>query len=230
MKGMAMGGADGAGSHHGMTMGHLGGSQGAVDLLPEWLGIVGAVVFLLIAGAHLGHLAMSGGERRRWHVFHVAMALGMASMYAPARFDPFPFSAGAWQLVFAGLALVVGLRWLAGVTGVAAGNPLWLLTAIDLGAMAYMWSTDAFVPTLTWVLVGYLVLEAALWVANAYRQVDGATPLIHWSAMTPTSGGAAVVVSTARSGTLIGSLDISVSMTAMAIGMAYMLAAMQLMT
>ncbi|HVW47659.1 MAG TPA: hypothetical protein VHA76_11435, partial [Solirubrobacterales bacterium] len=85
-----------------------------------------------------------------------------------------------------------------------------------------------FVPALTWVLVAYLLLEACLWVANAYRQVDGGSPLIRWSAMRPAPEGAALAISTTRSGALIGSLDISVSMTAMTIGMAYMLAAMQL--
>lgn len=225
-----MGGAGGAGSHHGMAMGHLGSVGATPDLLPDWLGIIGAVIFLLVAGAHLGHLAMTSGERRRWHVLHVAMALGMASMYAPARVDPLPFAAEVWQLAFVALALAAGTRWLCGLAGLASNNPLWLLTAIDLGAMAYMWTESDFVPALTWALVAYLVLEACLWVANAYRQIDGGPPLIHWSMMRPAPEGAALAVSTARSGALIGSLDISVSMTAMTIGMAYMLAAMQLMS
>ncbi|HVW45701.1 MAG TPA: DUF5134 domain-containing protein, partial [Solirubrobacterales bacterium] len=189
MEGMSMGGAGGAGSYHGMAMGHLGGSGATPDLLPEWLGILAAVIFLLVAGAHLGHLAMTSGERRRWHVLHVAMALGMASMYAPARVDPFPFSAEAWQLVFVGLALAAGTRWLGGLAGLGSNNPLWLLTTVDLGVMAYMWTESDFVPALTWVLVAYLLLEACLWVANAYRQVDGGSPLIRWSAMRPAPEG-----------------------------------------
>jgi hypothetical protein len=217
-----------AGARHGMAMGHPGGSSG-LDLLPGWLGIVGAVAFLVIAAAHLAHLAMTGGERRRWHVLHVAMALGMASMYAPARLDPLSIPAATWQLGFVALALAVGLRWACGLAGLAANDPLWLLTAIDLGAMAYMWSPGAPVPALSWALVAYLLGEAGLWVANGYRQVDGGAPLIRWSAMSPAPEGPALAVASPRSGTLVGSLDISVSMAAMAIGMAYMLAAMALM-
>jgi hypothetical protein len=214
MRGMPMGG--------GMA-GPAGGSH-TVNLLPGWLGVAGAAMFLLIAAAHLGHLRMTVGERRPWHVLHVLMALGMAAMYAPAAADPFAIGADLWQLLFATAASLAALRWLAGLAGVATANPLWLLTAIDLGAMVYMWSAGTPTPALTWALVAYLSVEAALWVANTLRVLDRGTPLITWRALNPTPEGAAIPAATTD--TLIGTLDISVSMTAMAIGMAYMLAAM----
>ncbi len=227
MQGMSMGGGGAPGQ--GMTMGHAGGAQGALDLLPEWLGIVGVVIFILIAGSHLRHLAMASGERRWWHVCHVLMAIGMAFMYLPEGIYSPGIPAELWQLLFATVALAAGLRVLAGVAGRVAGNPLWLLTAIELGAMVYMWSSGPLLPVLSWVLVAYLVVEGALWGANAYRAVDGERPLIGWTALVPTTGSGSILVSGVATESLIGGLDISVSMAAMALGMAYMLAAMQLM-
>lgn len=226
MGGMPMGGGAGASSH--AALGHA--AAAGPNLLPEWLLIGGAVMFLLIAGAHLGHLAMTSGERRAWHVLHVLMALGMAIMYAPPTVNPFAIDAGVWQLLFACAGAAVAVRWLAGAGGIAPGNPLWLLAAIDLGAMVYMWSPGTFLPALTWTLVAYLVLEGALWVASAYRLLDAGTPLIRWGGLTPSADGAALVVAGAKADSLVGGLDISVSMTAMATGMAYMLVAMQLMS
>jgi hypothetical protein len=209
----------------------MASTHASANLLPEWLGILGAVMFLLIAGAHLGHLAMTHGERRHWHVLHVGMAIGMAFMYAPARIDPFAIQAEFWQFLFASAAALAALRWFAGYLGAAADNPLWLLTAIDLGAMVYMWSPGSFVGAMTWTLVAYLTVEAGLWVLNAYRVIDRGTPLIRWHALTPAPAAGAPLATTAvATDSLIGGLDISVSMTAMAVGMAYMLAVMQLMS
>jgi hypothetical protein len=230
MQGMSMGGDAGSGSY-GMSMGHMaGGAHATVNLLPEWLGIVGVVMFLLIAGSHFGHLLMVSGERRLWHVLHALMAIGMAIMFVPPGFDPGLASSGFWQLLFAGAATAAGLRWLIDVTGGRAANPLWLLSAIELGTMVYMWSSGSFVPGATGALVTYLVVDAGLWVANAYRVVDGGSPLIGWGAMTPaTDGDGAIIIAGSASESLMGGLDISVSMTAMALGMAYMLVAMQVM-
>lgn len=219
----------GAGSSQGMAMGHAVGTHASLNLLPEWLGIVGVVMFILVAGSHLRHLVMASGERRWWHVCHVLMAIGMAFMYVPATIYSQGIPTQFWQLLFATVAFAAGLRVLAGVAGKASDNPLWLLTAIELGAMVYMWSSGSFLPALTWVLVAYLVVEAALWGANTYRAVDGDTPLIGWTALAPTTDTGAIFVPGTATESLIGGLDISVSMTAMALGMAYMLAAMQLM-
>jgi hypothetical protein len=214
---------------NGMSMGHAAGGN-ALNLLPEWLGIVGVAVFLLIAGSHLLHLLSSSGERRWWHVTHVSMAIGMASMYLPAALDPFAISSLFWQFLFAAVAAAVGLRVVAGFAGRASDNPLWALTAIELGTMVYMWSSGSLLPAVTWALIAYLVLEASLWAVNAYRAIDGDAPLFRWTALAPATEGGPVLVAGVATESLIGGLDISVSMTAMALGMAYMLAALQLMT
>jgi uncharacterized protein DUF5134 len=238
--GSSMGGGGGGAPrvHHGgamhpavgMAMGHAGaGAHAALNLLPEWLGITGVVLFLLVAGSHARHVAMTSGERRPWHVCHVLMAVGMAFMYLPATLAPHEIPPLFWQSLFAVAAIAAGMRGLAGLTGRASNNPLWLLTGIDLGAMVYMWSTASFVPALTWLLVAYLLVEGGLWAANGYRVIDGGTPLISWGALAPATGGGVVFVAESTEGSLMSGLDISVSMTTMALGMAYMFAAMQLM-
>jgi Domain of unknown function (DUF5134) len=213
-----------------MAMGHAAAPHDTLNLLPEWLGIAGVAMFLLIAASHLLHLVTSSGERRWWHVSHVSMAIGMAFMYLPAPLDPVTISVQFWQFLFSAMAVLVGLRVVAGLAGRAPDNPLWALTAIELGTMVYMWSSGSLLAAVSWALVAYLAVEASLWAVNAYRAIDGDAPLFRWSALTPATDGGTVLVMGGATQSLIGGLDISVSMTAMALGMAYMLAAMQLMT
>jgi hypothetical protein len=233
MPGMSMGGLSSGASHHGqhpapgMALAHSGAGHGAVNLLPEWLGIVGVAIFLLIAISHLRHLAMTSGERAPWHACHVLMALGMMFMYAPAAIDAPAVPAAFWRIVFAATGGVVALWALGGAR--RAPNLIWLLTAVDLGAMVYMWSPGAFTASLTWVLVTYLVAEAGLWAIDAYRRGDGGTPIIGLTMASAGADGGAVAVG-ALPAALLGDLDISASMIGMTLGMAYMFAAMQLMT
>jgi Domain of unknown function (DUF5134) len=235
MPGMSMGSSSSGGSRHvsvhssmpGMVMGHTGGGHGVLNLLPEWLGIVGVAVFLLIALSHLRHLAMTSGERTPWHACHVLMAVGMAFMYAPAAIHPPAVPMTFWRTVFAVTGVVAAL-WALGGSG-RAPNLIWLLTAIDLGAMVYMWSPGSFTASLTWVLVAYLTGEAALWAVDAYRRIDGSTPIIGLR-MAPAGYETGTVTLAAAPASLLGDMDISASMIGMTLGMAYMFAAMQLMT
>jgi hypothetical protein len=213
----------------GMSMGHTAVAHQTLNLLPDWIGVLGTAMFILIAGSHLLHLMRTSGERRWWHVTHVLMAIGMAFMYVPSTLDPITISSRFWQGLFAVVAALVALRVVAGLSGRTSANPLWALTGVELGTMVYMWSSGSFVPALTWTLVAYLVVEAGLWGVNAYRAVDGDAPLFGWRALAPAADGGAVIVAGTGTQSLIGGLDISVSMTAMGLGMAYMLAAMQLM-
>lgn len=224
MPGMSMGSGAShpSGAMHGMTMGAP--VHGTVSLLPEWVGIVGVIVFALVAVSHLRHLAMTSGERVPWHACHVLMAVGMIFMYAPAALGLPNVPMTFWRVVFASAAVVAALWALGG--GRRAPNLIWLLTAADLGVMAYMWSPGALAAGLTWVLVAYLAVEAGLWAVEAYRRVDGGASIVGWQV---TSGeSAAVAMSAATRTPLLGEMNISVSMIAMTIGMAYMLAAMQL--
>jgi Domain of unknown function (DUF5134) len=187
-------------------------------------------MFVVVAASHLSHLIMTAGERRSWHACHVLMATGMAFMYASASVSAVGVPTTFWKLVFA----------TRGRTGRALGSghdkppsSIWLLTSIDLGAMFYMWSAHTFVAPLSWPLVAYFVLAAAMWALDAYRQLDNGTAGVSWRLLPQESASGALTVPVrivaTPSRSLIGELDIGVSMFAMAIGMAYMLAVMQTM-
>jgi Domain of unknown function (DUF5134) len=235
MPGMSMGSSSSDGSPHAsahsampaMVMGHAGGGHGIVNLLPEWLGIVGVAVFVLIAISHLRHLAMTSGERGPWHACHVLMAVGMAFMYAPAAIHPPAVPSVFWRAVFSIVGVVAALWALGGSR--RAPNLIWLLTAVDLGAMVYMWSPGSLVAPLTWILIAYLTAEAGLWAIDAYRRIDGGAPIIGLT-VAPAGYETGTVVLRAAPAALLGDLDISASMIGMTLGMAYMFVAMQLMT
>jgi hypothetical protein len=210
-------------------MGGSASNMKMAGLVPEWLGIGGTAVFLVIACAHLLHMARTDGQRRPWHGCHVLIAVGMAFMYAPPTLDHLGVPAAFWRLIFASAGSLAALWALGGIGRVPV--LLWFLTSIELGAMMYMWSPHSQVAPLTWLLVAYFVIQAGMWALDAYRRLDGASPIISWDVMSAPRG-AAVTVSGAgfASQSLIGDLDIGVSMIAMALGMAYMFAAMVLMT
>ena len=208
-----------------MTMSTSRGSSAMPVLVPEWLGIVGAAIFVMIAASHLRHLVTADGQRRPWHACHVLIAVGMAFMYAPAAIDPFGIPAGFWQLVFA-VACVLAALWSMGGAQ-RAPTLMWLLTAVDLGAMACMWTPNVSA-SLCWALVVYLGAQASLWALDAYRRVDGAAPVINFSALSAGPAGMSLPIAATRAESLLGDLDISVSMVLMSVGMAWMFAAMQL--
>jgi hypothetical protein len=208
-----------------MTMSTGRGGSGTPALVPEWLGIVGAAIFVVIAVSHLRHLVRAVGQRRPWHACHVLIAVGMVFMYAPSAIDPIGVPARFWQIVFA-VACVLAALW--AMSG-AQRTPtvMWLLTAVDLGAMVCMWTTNLS-PSLRWTLFVYLSGQASLWAVDAYRRVDGAAPVINFSALSAAPAGSSISLAGARVESLLGDLDISVSMVLMSVGMAWMFAAMQL--
>jgi hypothetical protein len=205
-----------------MTMSTSRGSSAMPGLLPEWLGIAGAAIFVMIAASHLRHLVTADGQRRPWHACHVLIAVGMAFMYAPAAIDPFGIPAGFWQVVFA-VACVLAALWSMGGAQ-RAPTLMWLLTAVDLGAMACMWTPNVSA-SLCWAFVVYLGVQASLWALDAYRRVDGAAPVINFSALSAAPAGMSLPIAATRAESLVGDLDISVSMVLMSIGMAWMFAA-----
>jgi Domain of unknown function (DUF5134) len=226
--GMSMsGGASSMGGGHtsmsigGMTM---GAGHGATNILPDWLAILWTLVFIVIVVIHGRHVLESRGQRQIWHSGHVLMALGMAFMFAPASIDHFNIPSGFWQLAFANGAIAILAWMLAQALSGRAINVLWLTMAIDLGAMAYMWSPNGFQAPLTWMLVAYFAVQSLLWVTNRMREVDHKALLGGSYSVTP---GGAVAISAAEP--LICFRDLRVSMFAMTLGMAYMFAAMQLL-
>jgi hypothetical protein len=219
-----------------MSMSHGGGhstaiggmsmsaAHGTTNILPEWLAVIWTLVFIAIIVIHTRHVLDSDdGQRRIWHSGHVLMAFGMAFMFAPASIDHFNIPAGFWQLAFANGAIAVLLWMLAQALSGRAINVLWLVMAIDLGAMSYMWSPSGFQAPLTWLLVAYFFAQSLLWVTDKMRDVDHRTLLKGSFAVSP--GG---TVTMAAAEPLVCFRDLRASMFAMTLGMAYMFAAMQL--
>lgn len=195
---------------------------GGTDILPNWLAVLWTVAFLVVFATHVRHALESRGQRRLWHSGHVLMAVGMAFMYAPGSIDPLDISSRLWRIVFiaAVLVIIAGL-----VSQIAAGraiNVLWPLMGIDMAAMAYMWSPASQAPGLNWLLAAYFCVQAGLWGSDRIRALDRR---FTFGAYAITPEGA---VGTAVAEPLICYRDLRVSMAAMGLGMAYMLAAMAL--
>jgi hypothetical protein len=220
-----------------MSMSHGGGhstsigsmsmsaAHGTTNILPAWLAVIWTLVFIAVVVIHARHLLESDGQRRVWHSGHVLMALGMAFMFAPASIDHFNIPAGFWQLAFANGAIAALVWMLVQALDGRAINVLWLVMAIDLGAMAYMWSPSGFQAPLTWILVVYFVAQSLLWVSDRMREIDHKTL---WGGSFSVTPGGAVAIEAAEP--LVCFRDLRVSMFAMTLGMAYMFAAMQLLS
>jgi hypothetical protein len=184
------------------------------------------VIFAVIAVSHLRHLATAVCQRRPWHACHVLIAVGMVFMYAPTAINPLNIPARFWQIVFA-VACVLAALWAMSGTQ-RTPTLMWLLTAVDLGAMVCMWTPNVSA-SLRWVLVVYLSVQASLWALDAYRRVDGAAPVINFSVLSAAApAGVSLPLTVTRAEPLLGDLDISVSMVLMSVGMAWMFAVMQL--
>ncbi len=215
------------GGSHSTTVGGMSmsvGSHGATDILPAWLAVVWTLVFLAIIVIHALHLRDSRGQRRVWHSGHVLMAFGMAFMFAPASIDHFNIPSGFWQISFATGTLAILAWMLTQATERRAINVLWLVMAIDLAAMTYMWSPSGFQAPITWLLVAYFLAQSLLWLTNRMRDVDHKALGGGGFSITP---GGAVAISAAEP--LVCFRDLRGSMFAMTLGMAYMFVAMQLM-
>jgi len=222
---MRMSGGHGSVVAGGMSMSSAG-HGGGVSILPTWLAVIWTLVFIAIFVVHARHLRETRGQRRLWHSGHVLMALGMTFMFAPASIDHLDIPHSFWQLAFAGGALVI-LAWM--LTEAAerrAINALWIVMAIDLAAMVYMFSPNGYRAPLSWLLVAYFAAQTLLWATDRMRTIDHrALP----GAISITPDGALGTATATAAAPLICYRDLRISMSAMTLGMAYMFAAMQLL-
>jgi hypothetical protein len=222
---MPMGRGHGSVVAGGMSMSSAG-HGGGVSILPTWLAVIWTLVFIAIFVVHARHLRETRGQRRLWHSGHVLMALGMTFMFAPASIDHLDIPHSFWQLAFAGGALVI-LAWM--LTEAAerrAINALWIVMAIDLAAMVYMFSPNGYRAPLSWLLVAYFAAQTLLWATDRMRTIDHrALP----GAISITPDGALGTATATAAAPLICYRDLRISMSAMTLGMAYMFAAMQLL-
>ena len=225
---MAMNGMS-TGSSHATTMKmSMGGmsmdaAHGATNILPGWLAVLWTLVFLALLVVHACHVIETHGERRLWHSGHVLMAFGMAFMFAPGSLDHFNVPAGFWPLLFANASGLIVAFILARVLYGQAVNGLWVVLAFDLAAMAYMWSPSGYVAPITWLLVAYFGIQAVLWATDTYRRLDDRLT-VRGFGVNPDGTLTATALRP-----LVCERDLRVSMSAMAFGMAYMFAAMQLL-
>jgi hypothetical protein len=226
MSGMSMGaGHSSTGSVGGMSMSV---AHGATNILPEWLAIVWTIAFATIFVIHLRHVLDTHGQRRLWHSGHVLMAIGMAFMFAPTSIDHFNIPTTFWQLLFANATGVIVAWVLFQILNGRPVNLLWIVIAIDLAAMVYMWSSNGFVAPITWLLVAYFAIQAGLWATNTFRRLDREHQIPGISNIQVNADGTASMSAVAAE-PLVCELDLRPTMTVMALGMAYMFAAMQVL-
>lgn len=208
----------------GMALQHAAGG-GPVNLLPGPLCAAMVVVYLAIFVNHLRHAFDTGRQRRLWHVGHVLMALGMAYMFIPSSAGAPVIAGGVWQAIYGCALLIVVLGMTAYTAGRRAPSGLWLLLAVDLAAMLYMWSPGDLTVPISWALVAFLVFEAGLWASRRVLGVDRSwLPNGSYDA-----GGNLGVLRIAAVAPLARERDLRVTMPAMTLGMAYMVLAMQIM-
>jgi len=200
-------------------------AHGATNILPPWLAVLWTLAFIALVVIHVRHLIDSEGQQRIWHSGHVLMALGMVFMFAPASIDYFKIPSGFWQLALSNGSLAALAWMLYESLARRAVNVLWLVMAIDLAAMAYMWSPEGLQAPLTWLLVAYFLAQSLLWLTDRMRDIDHKTLWGGWLSVTP---GGAIAASAAEP--LVCFRDLRISMFVMTLGMAYMFAAMQLLT
>jgi preprotein translocase subunit SecG len=230
---MAMGGESSgmsSGAHTTVSGMSMSAAHGATNILPNWLAIVWTVVFVAIFVIHLLHVRDTHGQRRLWHSGHVLMAAGMVFMFAPSSIDHFNIPATFWQLAFANAAGLMIAWVIFQMLSGRAVNLLWIVIAIDLGAMVYMWSPNGFVAPVTWLLVAYFAIQSLAWATNTFRRLDREHQIPGISRISINPGGTATISVAAHAEPLVCELDLRPSMALMGLGMAYMFAAMQLLS
>ena len=208
-----------------------------MHLLPEWLSWVWVAAFVCIAATHLRHVVQARGHRRAWHIGHTTMAVGMTFMFLQhAGLTLLP--AVLWEVIFGAYALAL-VAWIFSAWG--AGRPvnaLWAISTVDMAAMFYMFAMpQAALAPLTYALAAYFVLLAVGWMSGILDDEARSRNPLPLAIGPPLAAkpGAAIGVSVSEDrpvDALCGhaTLGHRLTLTGMALGMAYMFVAMQQMT
>lgn len=126
--------------------------------IPTPAAVLATAVFVVIGAVHIWHLVVMGVRHRVWHGVHVLMAVGMVVMFWPTgRAMLVPPAVGVWVFAVAAVLLAVGL--VAAYARAAGVGVLWLVSMVDLAAMAYMFAMMS-------TPVGWLSVLAAVWFAG----------------------------------------------------------------
>lgn len=207
--------------------------------LPTWFRALATALFVLVAAAHVRHARHGDREARAWHAGHVVMALGMIDMTVPLGRPPVPAMVG--EVIFASCtvcALGIGLAQL----GRHRRCLPWLLSAVGHAGMLAMFAMPrAGFDLLTWVLAGWFALEAVGWLAGVLPSLDAPAPVtlrVAGLRRDPTllparSSGPVGVLDRTAAPTVVAVRNrrqaaLRITLALMALGMAYMLVAMQL--
>jgi hypothetical protein len=210
--------------------------------LPTWLDVVCTIVFVGILVVHLGHLAAMTGRSRWWHGSHVLMALGMIDMFWPG--DRMVVGSSAGGVIF---GVAAGAFFVLAVVEAARGafSWLWLVAAVDLGAMVYMFAMSSTrYQALTALLAVWFVVEALAWASGRLAAVAQHEALVLQEPRADTDDQPDIEgpSGSARGGAVATSLlapalaahhravhgrSVRVTLTLMSLGMGYMLLAMQ---
>lgn len=194
----------------GMPMMPLPATAMTMSLLPWWPRLLWTLALMLVALLHVWHAYAQPGQGRWWHSTHIAMALGMAAMYAADPMDQRALD-HTLAVIFGILTLVLLVATVLIRQREHVLNPRWVATAVDTAAMTYMavlMPSPSDVPAaITWIVVGYLGVETLAWLSGLWDRL-------------PASRSTAIGLS-GHDG-----IDVRISLAVMTASMAYMLAAM----
>jgi hypothetical protein len=151
--------------------GDMAGMDMSTPMMPTWVRLVWAGALAVALLMHLTHVYRMPGQHRWWVLGHVAMAAAMIPMYLPELLGGADFSPLGLPLfacaAFVAAAVGVAMRYRENVL-----NPLWVMLAIDLAIMAYMWlpATNRS-HTLDGVLVTYFLYQIVAWTFGIWDRV-----------------------------------------------------------
>lgn len=146
------------------------GSMTSVPLLPDWLRLVWVVTLGVVIVTHVWHAYCRPGQHRGWHAGHILMAAGMVVMYIPgAMAEPGLFRVGV--VLFGGVAVAIAAATVVLRRREGALNPLWVVAAVDMLIMAYMWLPAAIRPApLDYALAAYLGCQMLAWALGRWER------------------------------------------------------------
>ncbi|MCH0559715.1 DUF5134 domain-containing protein [Streptomyces sp. MUM 16J] len=174
--------------------------MGTMDmpLLPQWLRICWAAAYGGVVVLHLWHAWSMAGQRRWWHTGHTVMALGMLLMYVvPRGGHDGPYRAGT--AVFGLLAVAIAVVTVALSLREGVLNALWVASAVDMAAMAYMLLPAHTRPSaVSWVFVVYLAGQTLAWTAGVWARI----PTLRTPVTAPTVTPAPAPVTTSAPGAM----------------------------
>lgn len=198
------------------------GMDTSMPLLPTWMRVLWVVALIIALVAHLGHVYHMSGQQRWWIFGHVIMAAAMIPMYMPEILGEVDFSWLAIRL-FISAALVTAAVSITMRRRENVLNPLWVMLAVDLGVMAYMWLPVTNRPSiLDGLLAVYSGYQVVAWLFGMWDRIPVLDRSMPGGNHRPRPAPTVAVVSLTTHTSLTGRATLAV----MAASMGYMLIAM----